>query len=559
VTINRTELRSILVLAVLCGFLFFFGLANFGLLGADEPRYAQIGREMLERGDWVTPRLHGEVWLEKPVLYYWFEMVIYKLFGVTDWAARLPAALLGALLVAAIYIFIRRFRRGAEMEAAIITSSSVAIFAFARGVSTDMPLAVFFSIAMLGWWAAMESGQRRWLLVFYAAMALAALAKGPVAVFLAGLIIAVLAIITRDSKLLIRTLWIPGIALFLLLALPWYVLVQLRNPQFFSEFILSHNLARFSTGVFRHTRPFWFFIPVLLLGLLPWTSFAVAGAASAYRTWKTAPDRYRLFLLLWAALPVIFFSLSQSKLPGYILPAMPAWTLLAADYLQARANEGKKISLLLMIFHGTASALMIATVAFLPHFMLDREVRLTVPTVSVTMTAAALAFVFVISLSLWRGIRLLRFATLVPLALCVAYVLRIAAPAIDATQSARPVARSFSSVTAPIAVYRVSRSLEYGLGFYRNQRVNNYELGEIPREEHFLIAKQNQDKELAATLDEWKKAQSAANPSEEANPCKEEIVHALIPAGGFVLQGVRYYKVHSASFTRCEARENGIP
>ena len=558
-TVNRSELRSILVLAVLCGFLFFFGLANFGLLGADEPRYAQIGREMLERGDWVTPRLHGEVWLEKPVLYYWFEMVSYKLFGVTDWAARLPAALLGALLVAAIYVFIRRFRPGAEMEAAIITASSVAIFAFARGVSTDMPLAVFFSIAMLGWWAAIESGRRRWLLVFYGSMALAALAKGPVAVFLAALIIAVFVAFTRDLKLILRTLWIPGIALFLLLALPWYVLVQMRNPQFFSEFILSHNLARFSSDVFRHTRPFWFFLPVLLLGLLPWTTFAVAGAIRAFRTWKALRDRYTLFLFLWAVLPVIFFSLSQSKLPGYILPAIPAWTLLAADYLQARVNEQKRIPIVLVIFHGMASALMMATVAFLPHFMLDREVRLTVPTVSVTLTAAGLAFLFVAGLSFWRGTRLLRFATLVPLALCVAYVLRIAAPAIDATQSARPVARSFSSVNTPIAVYRVSRSLEYGLAFYRNQRVANYELGQIPREEHFLIAKQNQDKELAATLNEWKNAQSAANPSEESNPCKEEIVHALIPAGGFALQGVRYYKVHSASFTRCQARENGIP
>src|SRR5919201_466556 len=122
VTVNRSELRSILVLAVLCGFLFFFGLANFGLLGADEPRYAQIGREMLERNDWVTPRLHGEVWLEKPVLYYWLEMVAYKLFGVSDWAARLPAAVLGVILIVAIYAFCRRFRPGAQLEAAVITA-----------------------------------------------------------------------------------------------------------------------------------------------------------------------------------------------------------------------------------------------------------------------------------------------------------------------------------------------------------------------------------------------------------------------------------------------------
>src|SRR5262249_4411584 len=157
-----------------------------------------------------------------------------------------------------------------------------------------------------------------------------------------------------------------------------------------------------------------------------------------------------------------------------------------------------------------ASAFMVATVAFLPHFMLDRDVRLTVSTVSVTLSAAGLAFLFVTGLSLWRGMWLLRFATLIPLALCAAYVLRVTAPVIDATQSARPVARNFSTVTVPIAVFKVSRTLEYGLGFYRNQRISRYDRGEIPREEHFLIAKQNQDKELNATLNGWKAAQSAS-------------------------------------------------
>jgi hypothetical protein len=167
--------------------------------------------------------------------------------------------------------------------------------------------------------------------------------------------------------------------------------------------------------------------------------------------------------------------------------------------------------------------------------------------------------VFVAGLSLWRDTRLLRFATLVPLALCVAYVLRVAAPAIDATQSARPIARSIASINTPVAVFKVSRSLEYGLGFYRNQQVSNYERGEIPREEHFLIARQNRDKELSAALAEWKAAQSASKSQQLADNCKEEIVHALFPAGGFALQGVRYYKVHSASFTRCQARRNDIP
>jgi 4-amino-4-deoxy-L-arabinose transferase-like glycosyltransferase len=557
VPISRDELRSILVLAVLCVFLFFFGLANFGLLGADEPRYAQIGREMLERNDWVTPRLHGEVWLEKPVLYYWLEILSYKLFGVSDWAARLPAAVLAAILIAAIYVFIGRFRPGARMEASVITASSIAIFGFARGASTDMPLAVFFTLALLAWWVFVETGQRNWLLVFYFCMALATLAKGPVAVVLAGLVMGVFAIVTRDLKVIARTLWLPGIALFCVLALPWYVLVQLRNPQFFSEFILRHNLARFSTDVFRHTRPFWYFVPVLLIGLLPWTTFGLAGAMQALRSWRAGRAHYTLFLLLWGVLPIVFFSLSQSKLPGYILPAIPAWTLLAVEYSQSRFREQKTIPIALLLTHGLVSALMVGAVALLPRFMLDRNARLSGSVVLVTAGVAALAFLFVAGLSLWRGMRLLRFATLIPLLICIAYVLRIAAPVVDATQSARPVANSLAGVTTPIAVFKVSRSLEYGLGFYRNQPIARYEQGEVPEHDHFLLAKKGQEAELAATFVRQQGKHPADAPSNTPGTkgkCEDgpETRDELRPVGEFKPQGIDYYEVRRAVAAPCE-------
>src|ERR1700724_844392 len=167
---NRRTRTDVLLLVAFCGFLFFDGLGAFGLLGADEPRYAQVAREMLDRSDWVTPTLQGKPWLEKPVLYYWQAMLSFRTAGVTDWAARVPAALDAVLLIAAIYFFLRRFRPGSELDGALITASCAAVIGFARAAATDMPLAAAFAMALLGWYAWYDSHESRrnlYLAAFY--------------------------------------------------------------------------------------------------------------------------------------------------------------------------------------------------------------------------------------------------------------------------------------------------------------------------------------------------------------------------------------------------------
>src|SRR5207245_1039657 len=164
----RSRLLTVwLLLAGFCGFLFFFGLAHVGLVGADEPRYAQIAREMLVRHDWITPTLGGQPWLEKPPLYYWQAMLAYHIFGVSDVAARIPSACNATLLVIAIYLFFRKFRRGVEVDAALITASCASVIGYARAASMDMALAAAFAIAMLAWWGWRETGQRKYLVAFY--------------------------------------------------------------------------------------------------------------------------------------------------------------------------------------------------------------------------------------------------------------------------------------------------------------------------------------------------------------------------------------------------------
>src|SRR5215475_13259922 len=149
---TRVLILQLAVIVGVCAFFFFFGLGAFGLVGADEPRYSQIAREMFNRHDWIVPTLNGQPWLEKPVLLYWKIMNSYAIFGVHDWAARVPAAFHATALVLVVFFFMRRFRPGSELDAAVITASSAAIIGFARGASTDMLLTATFTMAVLAWW-----------------------------------------------------------------------------------------------------------------------------------------------------------------------------------------------------------------------------------------------------------------------------------------------------------------------------------------------------------------------------------------------------------------------
>ena len=203
-----------LLLAGFCGFLFFFGLAYFGLLGADEPRYAQVAREMLARHDWITPTLGGKPWLEKPALYYWQAMLAYSVFGsATGLRVFLPRWMPRCWW--SLFIFsCAAFAPGFQLDGALMAASASGVIGFARAASTDMPLAATFSIAMLAWYAWYESASKRYLALSYIFLGLAMLAKGPVAPFLAAVIVMIFAVAKGDYRLMARTCWIPGIALF---------------------------------------------------------------------------------------------------------------------------------------------------------------------------------------------------------------------------------------------------------------------------------------------------------------------------------------------------------
>lgn len=508
---NRTR-ADVLLLAGFCAFLFFYGVNQFGLIGADEPRYAQVAHEMLDRHDWITPTLGGQPWLEKPPLYYWQAAIAYSIFGVSDWVARLPSAVDATLLVLAIYFFLRRFRRGFELDGALIAASCAGIIGYARAASTDMPLCATFGIGMLAWCAWRESDKKIYLATFYIFIALATLAKGPVAPLLAAVIIVLYSITAGESRIVRDTAWRPGIIVFLAVAVPWYLAVQSRNPQFFHEFFLEQNLARFSKNLYHHVEPFWYYLPIALLALVPWTIFLLAAFVHSVQNRfkgisdaasKSAPKFHvGIFACCWLIVPVIFFSISQSKLPGYILPAIPAASLLLVEYLYFHLENrpDERASTWLAILHALLASAPIIPSLLIAYLLTQRRL----PGGQPMLVALAVAFVLcaAIALTLVRqsGLRMLRFVTLIPVVLTLAATLKFGAEDLDQTLSARPVAHELAQMEMhpmPLAVYHVRRELEYGLTFYRNRLTLNYDWGTVPQQEHLLVAPEGSQIEVA--------------------------------------------------------------
>ncbi|WP_446741751.1 ArnT family glycosyltransferase [Silvibacterium acidisoli] len=515
-------------LLILTSFFLFYGLvpifggAGIGLVGADEPRYAQVAREMLTRHDYVTPILWGKPWLEKPALYYWRAMFSFREFGIHDWSARLPSASFAFILVTLIYLHIRRFRRGGQLDAALITASCAGILSFARGASTDMQLAAPLCIGMLGWYAWYETDSKFWLFDLYFFVGAATLAKGPVAPFLAIVIILAFAALRREWSILRRSIWWPGVILYLAMVLPWFIAVQKRNPNFLRVFFLEHNLERFASNRFQHEQAFWFYIPIVILSMTPWAVIAIAAFADAVRQsiaeWKArrakyhymgnfrAGDAFPEFLVLWALVPIIFFSFSESKLPGYILPAIPPLTILTGDYLNRMREKGLKPWLL--IAHAVLTGLLIAFVVLLPlHLQHPESVPPLNAIVAGGMTGFASAVLILITVYRF-GIKRLRIATMVPMVVMLVFLFGLGPffgiPAmaatkrnialIDLTYSARPLAKILTQIMQPggtVAVYEVRRDLEYGLSFYQDHEVTNYDRDGIPAQGHILVTRQS--------------------------------------------------------------------
>jgi 4-amino-4-deoxy-L-arabinose transferase-like glycosyltransferase len=491
----------LLFFAVLCVCLF-SGLGALGLVGPDEPRYAAIARTMAETHDWVTPRLWGSPWFEKPVLYYWAAGISMRLFGFTEFAARFPSALAALLAVLAIgWTALRVYGVEAAYFSLLMLPTSVAFVGFSRAASTDMLfsglLAATLAVAMEILMSKRPGAFVRIAFGFF--LGAAVLAKGPAAILLAGGATLLWAALSRNWTAPFRFLHPLIIGVFCLTALPWYVICALRNPDFFRVFILQHNFARYLTPVFEHTQPFWFYVPILFLAMCPWILFLIP-AARGMRFRATDSASPTLFALCWAVFPFLFFSFSQSKLPGYILPAIPPLFLVlsraAACVFSAGKTGGKYLT-------GVTGALFILAAYFLRTAAYSNGEFYGVPT---SRTAALLVLLgtggaIVAGFGFGKRPRIALTALMLIELVLLAFINTAILPRADARISARAAAveaQHLAPAAQNLAAEGLNRNWQYGLNYYFAREIPQWTPGNslpewlfVPEKEALELARLN--------------------------------------------------------------------
>jgi len=433
-------------------YLYFFRLSGAGLIGPDEPRYASIARDMARSGDWITPRLWGAPWFEKPVLTYWMTGFGFRLGLGEELAPRLPVALLSVGFLGFFFWALRReFGPRPAFFSTVILATSAGWLAYSQVGVTDLPMSAAFSAAMLlalGW---MRCGGRRELPFIGALLGLAVLAKGLVPLVLA------LPLAYAAGRRVFDLLHPRLVAPFLAVAAPWYLLCYFRNgAPFLREFFWEHHITRVTSEALQHVQPFWFYLPVLAAAVFPWTpALALLFRPSLYG------KRSRRFLLLWVLFGLLFFSVSVNKLPGYLLPLLPA----AAALMGLGLAEVRRAGWVL-----AASALLLLLIPpliyVLPQALASGLSRARWPAFQPVWLAPALLAGAVWALEA-RGRRVLAAGLLAGGVTAGVVALKVRAlPQIDRIATARPIWQEIAAEADRVCISRLHRNLRYGLNYY---------------------------------------------------------------------------------------------
>jgi 4-amino-4-deoxy-L-arabinose transferase-like glycosyltransferase len=500
---------------------YFHNLGALGLVGPDEPRYAWIARDMQETGDWVTPRLYGKPWFEKPPLYYWGAALSFKFFGVSEASARLPSAISALLATLALaWLALRLYGAESARWLLLLLPTTVGMIGFSHAAATDMPFAAMLTIAMV--FAAQllnlvpsvtpqsqsatpsTSSVRSFTSLtsftsffFGFFLGLATLAKGPAAIILSGGAVLLWAVFTKRWRDAFRCLHPIAIASFCLTALPWYILCARRNPDFFRVFIIEHNFNRFLTPQFQHIQPIWYYVPIFILGIFPWIFFHALAKLQFLANWidKLPETSSQAFFLAWAGFTFFFFTLSQSKLPGYIMPAIPPMALLMANAAASTARDSSRFPRWPVL--GTGLTLLVFGI------VLQRQAQ-RIPALPCVGHACGVTPIWVSAifggmvvgvLAAGRRVRTSLFAALLTTLLLVVEVERFL-PDVDADISARTAAIKVKNVWPQFsaenaATWQLNRSFVYQLNYYTRKEIPEWKPGN-PRPALLFVAKGKQ-------------------------------------------------------------------
>ncbi len=510
---NEWFLKTLIVLLILFVVLYFYRLGSVGLIDVDEPRYAEAGREMLESGNWVVPYFNYSVRFDKPVFFYWLEAISMKVFGVNEFSARLPSALCAILCVSILFIFLKTFYdAGFALVGTLLLMSSFEFAALSRFSVTDMALASFISSAIfsffLGYHEIINSHRffkfqitefSFWYIFGFIFLALAVLTKGPVAVLVLALIflpffwwIGRLDYFFKNSSF-----WV-GFFIFLLLVIPWYVVVHLATDGEFTKIFFGvHNISRFTSVVSGHRGSFFYFIPVVLLGFLPWTFFLPQAIFSlAKRGLKSllssTTEQVPWFCFWWFIVVFVFFSFSKTKLLTYVLPLFPALSVIVSFWFNEMfkkhlSNKGLVVGLGIFFLFSLA---VLYICLFNLNVMLPREVK----DLKLDLPIVFFAFLMFVGVSMacassYKDIKMtitIIFSTFLLLYFCLVSFLL---PKIDmhSQYMLRAFAKSLSR-NVQLSTYQI---IKPSLTFYGRRKIKKYDSIEKVQE------KLNQEKKFA--------------------------------------------------------------
>jgi len=369
------------------------------MLDPDEGRYAEIPREMLQSGDWVTPRFDGLKYFEKPPLQYWATAAVYAAVGLSEWSSRLWSMALGFACLTLVFAWTRSLHgRDAGMAAALALAVSPYFLLIGHLNLLDAGFTLWLTAAVFAFTRAQlapdgSPAERRWMLAAWALAALGVLSKGIVVGVLAGGALLIYSLLERDARPWRRLNLLAGVPLFAAIAAPWFIAVSLRNPGFASFFFVHEHFTRFLTTVHQRVEPWWYFVPLLLVGALPWIAPLARGVAAGWREIPAVPARDaavpfrpRRFLLVFAAWTLVFFSASGSKLAPYILPMFPPLAAVAGAAvtdLRRLSAHATRIGALLIVLVMVAGLIYSARRnAFVPRAALEWMVAAAVVTIA---------------------------------------------------------------------------------------------------------------------------------------------------------------------------------
>ncbi len=485
------SLSAAICLLCLAFALFFLKLGDRALWSSDEGRYAEIPREMIERSDAVSPHLNHVPYFEKPPLVYWLTAVNFSLMGETEGAARFWPALLGVIGVVLVWLFACRwFDRETGFWSAWFLLTSIGYFLVGRYLVLDMPFTVLLSAGLLCFLEGFEGRNRLVLIAAYLLIGLATLVKGVVACAFPFLIVAVYLTWTRQWGRWRQTGILWGVPLVLAVNIPWFVLISMKNPTFLQFFFIHEHLQRFLTHNAGRPGPIYYFFGIGMLFFFPWSLFVffIGDRLCTYKSPVTMEDRRRLFLLIWLLVIFLFFSVSRSKLPPYILPVLPPLAILTGYWAKHLFDfaPGRYPRIVPIIFEAAFCAICIGTAGLVTYLQITaKPEKIWIEHfiyMVVGLFAVGSGIAFLLSLAPWKrnlthkaSVWLGKSAFLAwGLTIVLAYpIVILAMERLDPLQSTKEMAQTLKGVLKPedtLAVYDGYEAFS-DLPFYLKRRV----------------------------------------------------------------------------------------